>query len=581
MFMKKYRRTKIGRMMIKILCVLSIPMLVICLLMTSNSKSKLQEEIVNNYSNLLKSASEQMTDRLHSIEKLTISLTLDDELNKMCISSNVRKSLILYNSFQTRLRAYASSQQIDCNLSVWLPRQQRIISSQDYIYEMPDSDALMSSMPDYALWGARPKVHDNGRCLSIGTGYVHPWQSNAIFFIEIDIEDFLSSLSALLNSPHIADVFLIDPNSNLLAANNGIEFDSTQLLASLPMDAIFEKDTQVPLTVEYRQNKEHYHVLTYRLYGSNCAVGILLRDSAFTRTDCMINTWVFAILSVFFVVMLIFMAITYQQIVSPVDAICETMQHMGAGDFSQKVQVKTASEIGDIGNRLNQTSEQLQTLIRERYDNRLLIAQSQMRILQSQINPHFLYNCLFTLYNYIMSEDLESAADMTLYLGQYYQMNVHPDGDVIPLERELEHIRLLVKIQTMRFCDQLGYAEEIEEPLKQMRIPNLTLLTVTENFLTHGFKQTDGKAQLTISAHQTTQEIILIAADTGAGMSEDRLKRVQEELELATASQEEIHGLQNILLRFRDLCGEQARLMLKPNVPHGLIVEIHLPRKEE
>ena len=98
MFMKKYRRTKIGRMMIKILCVLSIPMLVICLLMTSNSKSKLQEEIVNNYSNLLKSASEQMTDRLHSIEKLTISLTLDDELNKMCISSNVRKSLILYNN---------------------------------------------------------------------------------------------------------------------------------------------------------------------------------------------------------------------------------------------------------------------------------------------------------------------------------------------------------------------------------------------------------------------------------------------------------------------------------------------------
>lgn len=581
MFMKKYRRTKIGRKMIEILCVLTIPMLIICLLMTSNSKNTLEDEIINNYKNLLKAASDQMSDRFRSIELLTVSLTLDDDLNKMCIVSDTQKGLVLYNAFQQRLYAYAACQQIDCNLSVWLPQQNRILSSQDYIYIPSDAQALMDAMPEYAQWAVRPKVSGIGQCLSISTGYVHPRQSNPIFFVEIDESNFLSSMAALLNSPNIADVFLVDHGTNALVGNGGAVYDGQRLLEEVPLEMLFSEVEPAPITAHYQQDNMHYRVLICRLYGSDCAIGILLRDSAFAGTNRMIYAWVIAIVGVFFIIVLLFMFITYRQIVSPVDDICETMRRMGAGDFSQKVQVKTNSEIGDIGNRLNQTSEQLQTLIRERYDNRLLIAQSQMRILQSQINPHFLYNCLFTLYNYIMSEDLESAANMTLYLGQYYQMNVHPDGDVISLERELEHIRLLVKIQTMRFCDQLGYTEEIEEPLKQLRIPNLTLLTVTENFLIHGFKQTDSKVQLTISAHQTAHEIILTTADTGTGMSEEKLRWEQSALESATASQEEIHGLQNILLRFRDLYGAQSQLVLKPNTPHGLIVEIHLPLKEE
>ena len=145
MFMKKYRRTKIGRKMIEILCVLTIPMLIICLLMTSNSKNTLEDGIINNYKNILKAASDQMSDRFRSIELLTVSLTLDDDLNKMCIVSDTQKGLVLYNAFQQRLYAYAACQQIDCNLSVWLPQQNRILSSQDYIYIPSDAKALIRS----------------------------------------------------------------------------------------------------------------------------------------------------------------------------------------------------------------------------------------------------------------------------------------------------------------------------------------------------------------------------------------------------------------------------------------------------
>ncbi len=208
-------------------------------------------------------------------------------------------------------------------------------------------------------------------------------------------------------------------------------------------------------------------------------------------------------------------------------------------------------------------------------------AQTQLKFLRAQINPHFLYNCLFTLYTFIKNEDLDNAADLAVYLGQYYQINTRADSGDVALYQELEHVRLLVKIQSMRFSGRLRYDEEIDEPLRMLRIPSLTLLTVAENFLTHGIKNLRGTAELRITARREDGWILLRVADTGTGVEPEQLEQMRSALDAAQADGANIRGLQNVLLRFRMLFGPETAITVAANEPQGLIVEIYIPDKGE
>lgn len=129
----------------------------------------------------------------------------------------------------------------------------------------------------------------------------------------------------------------------------------------------------------------------------------------------------------------------------------------------------------------------------------------------------------------------------------------------------------------MRFADRLQYEEHVDEDLKMLIVPKLTLLTIAENFLTHGVKNVRGRMSLKITAKRENGEIVLTAADTGGGVSEERLQEMRERLANVELFRNNLHGLQNVLVRFRMAYGEQVRIEILPNEPHGLINRIHIP----
>ena len=239
------------------------------------------------------------------------------------------------------------------------------------------------------------------------------------------------------------------------------------------------------------------------------------------------------------------------------------------------------NEIGDIAESLNQMIRELQKTVDEKYVSEAQLAQTQMKLLRAQINPHFLYNCLFSLYTLIKNEDLDEAADLTIYLGKYYQLNTHTGEKDTQLYQELECIRMLVKIQNLRSAIHLEYSEDIDDSLKLLTIPRLTLLTVAENFLTHGFKNSISTATLTVTARRRKGWISLIVSDTGSGVDDDQLQEIRHLIETARPEMENVRGLQNALLRFRAIYGPEVVMSVETNEPHGLVVHIDIPDKKE
>lgn len=568
--------------MMSVFLALIVPLAVLGFSMATTSARTIRREIVQNYNNLLRMSADQFSERLMDARQLAISQTVDDDLNSFTISGDSRRDLFRYWLFQERLRAYASQRMMESRISVWLPRQGWVISTHDSIYRVGEGvkPALTSADAlERAVWGVHPSLIDPKQtCLSLSVGYVHEEQSNAIFFIEITPAEICEALAPLDNSDGIAGVFLAG-RGGALYMDDSAGVDQQALAETLELTP--EADSASHTQTSYRQGDRRYTVLTESLPGTECAIGILLDDSVVSRPNRSILHWSLAEILVFVAVAVAYMYIAYRQIVRPIDGVRQAMQRVGRGDFSGCAVSDSRNEIGDIEAALNQMTARLQTMIQQKYVDEMNLAQTQLKFLRAQINPHFLYNCLFTLYTFIKNEDLDNAADLAVYLGQYYQINTRADSGDVALYQELEHVRLLVKIQSMRFSGRLHYAEEIDESLRMLRIPSLTLLTVAENFLTHGVKNLRGAAELRITARRTDGEILLRVADTGTGVAPEQLEQMREALGAAQPDRENIRGLQNVLLRFRMLFGPEAAIAVAANEPQGLIVEIHIPDKGE
>ena len=585
MFIRKYCRTKIGRAMsIAFLC-LMIPLVAINIMLSAQSSRDIQQSLIGSYQNALKLSVDQFSDRLQDLRQLTISLSLDDELKSMSIVRPGDENLFDYVLFHSRLHSYVAQRLLSANISVLLPRQQWVISTEDYIYPMRDVPEIRESMAEAVncqRWGIRPcGANPDETRLSIVTGYVSDAQSNALFYIELDEQAVLEAISPLKDSSGIVEVFLMDENGELyIGADGGIDAARFAAETDAARRAFFENPTDAGASeFTYTQDRDQFTVLVSKLAGTGCALGVALDSQSVFWPMTMIGYWMLACIAVFCTMMAIYMVITYRHIVAPIDRIHATMEQVGRGDFTAIADERPNNEIGDIATALNRMVEQLKTQIDQRYVYEIQLAQTQLRFLRAQINPHFLYNSLFTLYTFIKNEDLDSAADLAIYLGQYYQINTRADNGDIALYQELEHIRLLVKIQNMRFAGRVQYEEQVDEALKILAIPNLTLLTIAENFLTHGIKNLRGEASLRIMAERRDGEILLTVADTGEGVSAEQLEQMRGALENIDLTQSNLHGLQNVLVRFRMRYGEEVRIEVLSNTPRGLVNVIHIPDK--
>lgn len=578
-FMKKVFRSKINRLLLSAFVLLAVPLLLISMLITSHSINVTREEISHTYTNTLRLTADQFSDRLRDLELLSSSLAVDDKLNAMCIVEIGEEDLYDYVLFLDRIRSYANQRILTSNISVLMPKQQWIISTKNHIrrvdaYEHFSGYAL--DMPGYSSWGIRPSLlNEDASCFSVVCGYVNDRQSNPVFIIEIEEKDVLNGLARLSEVDEVANVFLIDPSGGLYAQDDQA-FEDENLSAAI-REAFSAGDAQ-SYELTYKKDDSTYRILGEKLSGGPCVVGMMIDEAAILRPILVTRRWSYASVAVFMLAILSYMLISYRRITEPIDDIKEVMKTVEAGDFTARAHSFHHNEIGEIGVALNQMIERLDELIKERYLRGMQLTQTQMKFLRAQIRPHFLYNCLYTLYTLIKNEDLDSAADMAIYLGQYYQINARTEDGETALYQEAEHIRLLIRIQRMRFGDVLQYEEAIDDGLRLLRIPSLALLTIVENFLTHGLKTQNSPALLRIEAAEENGYADLRVIDTGIGVDEAQLRAMQENIDRAELDQTDAHGLQNVAIRFRMLYGEAARLTVNQNEPHGLIVRIRIPK---
>lgn len=214
----------------------------------------------------------------------------------------------------------------------------------------------------------------------------------------------------------------------------------------------------------------------------------------------------------------------------------------------------------------------------------LLRQQAELDALQSQINPHFLYNTLDSIRGQALAEGAEDIANMTEALSTFFRYSISNRSNVVTLEEELENIRSYFMIQQFRFNNRfrLEMPEFPKDLLEACRLPKLTLQPILENTILHGMEGKIGQGVITLRVEQTGNRTLITVSDDGAGMREETLLRLQAKLrdeEPVPLERKQGSGiaLPNVNRRIKLLFGPEYGVRIMSTLGLGTDVEISLP----
>lgn len=241
-------------------------------------------------------------------------------------------------------------------------------------------------------------------------------------------------------------------------------------------------------------------------------------------------------------------------------------------------------EIGILYTEYNDMINEINTFIKESYQNRLITLDSQMKALEAQINSHFLYNTLESINSIAEIEGIESISIISKALGDMFRYAIKTDSELVALEDELAHVTNYLEIQKIRYDDRFDYKFELPEELRKEKILKLILQPLVENSLYHGLEHKQGKGNVCIKGHLEKDIIFIEVTDNGLGVSPEEVNRINELLaqapkitDLGRRNRTSI-GVKNVHSRIQLYYGISFGLTFESKESAGTKVSIRIPR---
>ncbi|GAA6490835.1 MAG TPA: sensor histidine kinase [Candidatus Bariatricus faecipullorum] len=271
--------------------------------------------------------------------------------------------------------------------------------------------------------------------------------------------------------------------------------------------------------------------------------------------------------------------LTVRSVVKPIQKLCEMARQVAKGNFSARTQVEASDEIAVLTNSFNDMTSEIGYLIENIKKEQENLRATESKLLQAQINPHFLYNTLDTIVWLAEEKRNEEVVSMVTFLSDFFRTTLSKGRDYITLEEEEKHVESYLKIQHFRYQDIMDYEIQIDADLYEFLIPKMTLQPLVENALYHGVKNKRGKGKITIRGYRAGESIILEVEDNGKGMTPEELHRLRQHVSGEEPGADQGFGLANVNQRIHYYFGKEYGLSFESTLDKGTKVTIALPAK--
>lgn len=330
-----------------------------------------------------------------------------------------------------------------------------------------------------------------------------------------------------------------------------------------------QKNSQLPIANLRKNNFVQHQELSddYRI------LAVLDKKSVKTETGKNLAPLVVGII-VLDSILLIFLYKTFKRYSQQISVVMQAMEQTAAGNLETRIDTtKTEYELKELSIGINEMLDSINQFVEDIYKLEIKQQDAHMRALQAQINPHFLYNTLEYIRMYAISEGSEELADVVYAFSALLRNNTNQEK-TITLKEELDFCEKYVYLYQMRYPNRVAYHFMIDPDLEKIEVPKFVIQPLVENYFKHGIDFTRFDNALSVKVLQEDKRVRIIVKDNGRGMTEKRLKQVEEKLSHPKVELHESIGLQNVNERLRANFGSSYYMSLENNETGGLTVSI-------
>ncbi|GLB58633.1 cache domain-containing sensor histidine kinase [Cytobacillus sp. NCCP-133] len=284
-----------------------------------------------------------------------------------------------------------------------------------------------------------------------------------------------------------------------------------------------------------------------------------------------------------FLVILATLFISFR-ITSPIRVLLHYIDQVEKGNLNVHFKSFGNDEVGYLGDRFKQMIDKINDLINREYKLQLENKTNQLKVLQSQVNPHFLYNALQSIGTAALKNQGPQIYSSVTRLSKIMRYSMNMEEDLVPLQKEVEHTKAYLLLQKERFGDQLQFNFQLDESALGFPVPKMILQPIVENYFKHGFDAREKTGEIKIACRQDEFYLDIFIEDNGTGVSESRLEEIQRHLmndRIGQKGELTNIGLKNIYARLKLYYGNRAYLKLKNLEQDGLMISIKLPKRME
>ncbi|RKD28688.1 sensor histidine kinase [Lacrimispora algidixylanolytica] len=268
------------------------------------------------------------------------------------------------------------------------------------------------------------------------------------------------------------------------------------------------------------------------------------------------------------------------RITNPIKELEKSVGMLEEGNLDTPVLIGGSYEIQHLGNSIKNMAKQIRVLMDDIVSEHEAKRKQEFDALQSQINPHFLYNTLDIIVWMIENEQKNEAVKAVTALARFFRISLSKGKSIILVQDELEHVRNYLMIQHMRFKNKFSYEIHVEEKCMELTSLKLILQPLVENAIYHGMEFMDGEGEIIINVYRLEDDLYFTVSDNGLGMTKEQVESLFTGQAGSTSKKGSGIGVKNVNERIKLYFGEAYGLTISSEPDEGTTITIHLPATE-
>ncbi|MFC3803834.1 sensor histidine kinase [Cohnella sp. GCM10012308] len=510
-----------------------------------------------------------MDSELERVFQLQQDFLKDQDLQAISIRSDTltpyeRTKTI--NDLHSKLYALSGSSRYIKEALIMMPNIQRRLSSltgQTELEPKELDDLLHKKTSNSGLVASDDRIY-------FPMGFPH--LNNAMFIVVIEL-----SVSKIREE--LADPKAIGNGTSYIVSNEG---NSSFVIPAAGANAEtmqFIQQTAAMQDTAFRLDNKSYLRFTKSFKFSNWSFVTIVEEGQMLQPVYAFKTWLTVLYAIAGIVVLVVSLLLLRFIHKPMRKLMQALKMVEIGQFNINLQHSHKDEFHYLYQQFNKMTAQLNILVQQVYEQTIRSQKAELKQLQSQVNPHFLYNSLYILYRMAQAEDFEGVSAMSKHLGDYFKFITQNKADFIPLDKELQHAKTYTLIQQIRFGSRIAFQFTEYGPVDGWEVPRLIIQPFIENAIVHGLEDThkDGMVHVRIIAtpHRLTIEI----EDNGKGVSLEQLQKWDNKAALEDEFRD--HALWNVHRRLHLRFGNSSGVQLQSNHFGGLTATLTILTERE